>query len=285
MDDAHLARALAIGKRLRAAHVSDGWIRQILVPSADADARIRTLAHDVNEHAYLRAQAFAGLAYLRLHRATGDKEWYDAALGLGDAMIETLWHEPASAGDVAGTGAAFLGSSRRVVQPDGRPILDRPLVDNGAAAEFLIRLATYGKGRLEQSRIDRYLKLAERALRGTSDAALISDNGRFIGQYVLALHALRDEFIEVSVVCADTQSQGCRRLHARALHDVNHARKLVKIESPGRYPDMGQPSAFVCTSKLCSEPIGEKSGSPSERIAAFMARLDALARDAETARN
>jgi len=280
-DKKHLERALAIGNQLRAAHTQEGWVRQILKPSKDNPGRLRDLAKTVNEHTYLRAQAFSGLAYLRLYRVTGDAKWFDAANELGAAMNSTLWYEPDENAADADTGAAFLGSSREVTLPNGQKVSDRPLVDNAAAAEFLLRLAAYGNGKLEKTTLDLYQSRAETALRSTSDAELVSDNGQFIGQYVLALHALKDEFIEVSVVCADLEVKECKSLHSQALHDVNHVRKLVKLETPGRYPDTGEPSAFVCTSKVCSNPLAASDPDISNQMSAFMARLDGIARDAE----
>lgn len=279
-DRAHLERALAIGSQLRAAHTPQGWVKQILSPSKDALGRIRELAGNVNEHVYLRAQAFTGLAYLRLYRVTGDAQWYDNAAALALAMDQTLWYEPGAGAADEGTGAAYLGSSREVLLPNGQKVADRPLVDNAAAAEFLLRLAAYGNGKLAQDKLDRFRRRAETALRSTSDTELVSDNGQFIGQYVLALHALRDEFIEVSVVCAETGSDACKALHVRALHDVNHVRKLVKVEKPGRYPDIGEPSAFVCTSKLCSNPLAGSEPDVAAQMEAFMERLDDISRQA-----
>lgn len=277
-DQAHLERALRIGHQLAAAHAPQGWVRQILAPSRDANTRLRVLPDGSNEYAYLRAQAFTGLAYLRLYRATGDDQWFKAAHGLGKAMLKTLWYEPASSSPDAETGPAFLGSNRDVLKPNGDRITDRPLVDNAAAAEFLLRLASYGNGKLKSEELALYRTRAETALRGVSDAELLKDSGLFTGQYVLALHVLRDEFIEVTVVCNGAHPIKCSQLHKTALHDVNHARKLVKIEKPGRYPDTGEPSAFVCTSKLCSNPLAASDPDAGKAMREFMVRLDDISR-------
>lgn len=266
--------ALAIGKRMRAAVTSEGWLPQMLAPSQSAD-RIRDLPADANEHVYLRAQAFAGKAFLALHRITGERQWLDAARGLADAMHKNLWYEPKAA--AGAEGAAYLGSSRRVVMPDGAVIADRPLVDNAAAADFLLRLAGYGKGQFDDDAVKVYRDRAETALRSSSHPQFVRENDVFIGQYVLAVHALRDEFIDVTVVCAETSDTACRDLWKTALHDVRHVRKIVKLQKPGRYPDMGEPAAFVCTSKLCSDPILASDDKPAREMEAFMARLDAFA--------
>ena len=273
----HLARALEVGEKLLAARDPAGWVRQLVKPPSH-QARLRKLPSDINSHVYLRAQAFSGLAFLRLYRATTDTKWLDAAKQLADLMNSLLWYAPDEKSEKSG-GPGYLASSRRVTMPTGQLIRDRPLVDNGAAAELLVRLATYGKGRFADGTVNKMRQRAEVALRSSSNPRFMRENDRFIGQFVFALHALRDEFIDVTVVCKDRTSEACQDLHRRALHDVLHIRKIVKIQKPGRYPDLGAPTAFVCTSRLCSDPIRADDGRAAEKMKAFMQRLDQLSRD------
>ncbi len=268
-------RALAIGLRMRTAVTPGGWLPQILTPSQSPD-RIRDLPADANDHVYLRAQAFAGKAFLTLHRITGDQKWLEAARGLADAMHQALWYQPKET--TSAEGAGYLGSSRRVVMPNGTVIADRPLVDNAAAADFLLRLSSYGKGHFDDAAAKTYRDRAETALRSSSNPQFVRENDVFIGQYVLAVHALRDEFIDVTVVCGETSDPACRDLWKKALHEVRHVRKIVKLQGPGRYPDMGEPAVFVCTSKLCSDPILASDKAPAASIEKFMARLDDFTR-------
>ncbi len=275
-EQVHLARALKIGVRLLTARDRAGWVRQVVQPPRHT-ARLRKLPTDINTHVYLRAQAFSGLAFLRLYHITADAKWFTAAQRVVEIMHDTLWYAPAG-DDAKKSGPGYLASTRRVTMPNGQVIRDRPLVDNGAAAELLIRLATYGKGHLTDRKIKALRERAEVVLRSSSDPRFMRENDRFIGQFVFALHALRDEFIDVTIVCADTTSAKCRSFHALALHDVLHIRKIIKIQKPGRYPGFGEPTAFVCTSRLCSDPIGSSDVKAAAKIKAFMLRLDDVSR-------
>ncbi|MGI9384884.1 MAG: DUF255 domain-containing protein [Methyloligellaceae bacterium] len=263
-----LKRALAIGHHLLAARHENGWVRQIVKRSSSAD-RARKVPTDANDHAYLRAQGFVGLAFLRLYRTTGNAAWLDAAISLERAMTATLWTEA--------HGGGYLASDRTTKLPTNHVIADKPLVDNATAAEFLLRLAAYAKGRLSEADVAAISGRAEKTLRAVSDPQFVNDSNRFIGQYIFALHALRDEFVDVTVVCGDLGAEGCRSLWERALHAAPHPRKLVKLQKPGRYPASEKPSLYVCTSQLCSDPMDAATPDLAGRMSAFMAKLDALA--------
>jgi hypothetical protein len=50
--------------------------------------------------------------------------------------------------------------------------------------------------------------------------------------------------------------------------DVFEPRKLLHYEAPGRYPDRGIPSMFICNPDMCSIPI-EDPAQVAKQAAAF----------------
>ena len=131
-------------------------------------------------------------------------------------------------------------------------------MDTGAAAEFFNRLSAISYGAFDdlgQHTSKDYLKFSEDALRAVGAAERLRVQGYFIGQYVLALHQLKDEFIQVSVVCKETSSKECADLHTTALTRLHHPRRIVKLQAPGYYPATANAALFICNSSLCSSPI------------------------------
>ena len=132
------------------------------------------------------------------------------------------------------------------------------MIDNAAAVELFNRLAAYSYGAYENTGKYDSKKLhdfAEDALRAVATAERLRVQGYFIGQYNLAVQQWNDEFIQLSVVCPDTDSKACKTLHYTALTRFNHPRRIVKLQTPGYYPARGEAALFICNSNVCSSPI------------------------------
>ncbi len=144
----------------------------------------------------------------------------------------------------------------------------KPAADNGIAAAFLIDLAAY----LDPPGIQKspYRAVAERALTGVGSEQRITAEGRFVGDYALALDKLLAGPLTFSVVTAEG-SAGSRALYQSAVQ-VYAPRKILRIERPGHYPDLGKPALYVCGNSLCSQPFFA-ADRLAEGVAAFRKRL------------
>ena len=101
--------------------------------------------------------------------------------------------------------------------------------------------------------------------------------GNFIGQYVLALHQWHDEFIQISVVCADPKSDKCGSLVETVLFRLPHPRRIVKVQEPGYYPDREGAALFICNSSACSTPMTWDDDALEDKAKAYFKVLDRLA--------
>ncbi|MBT6274576.1 MAG: hypothetical protein HOI95_10630 [Chromatiales bacterium] len=116
---------------------------------------------------------------------------------------------------------------------------------------------------------------AEDALRSVGQVERLRVQGNFIGQYVLAVNQWRDKFIQVNVVCRQPNSAACTNLHNKALFELEHPRAIVKVQTPGYYPDRGEATLFVCDSTACSTPMAANDAALTEKTRRYFAVLDA----------
>ncbi|MBK7667054.1 MAG: hypothetical protein IPJ32_06655 [Sphingobacteriaceae bacterium] len=98
------------------------------------------------------------------------------------------------------------------------------------------------------------MKLAEGAIRSVSADKMVQNEERLIADYVLAIDKLRKQHLVFTVVTSEPKSVETRNL-IRQIQTYYHPAKLIKVEAPGHYPDLGKPSLFVCSKVVCSQPI------------------------------
>ena len=210
-----------------------GWIIQFM-PGADlaSDQRIHVLTDKAVP--YLRTQAHFGLALMALYRATGEVRWRQAAGRVANALISEL-EDPELGG--------FYGGP-----DDGTPGRRKPLEDNAAAAQFLYLL-----GVLEKE--DRYRVAAERAIRASASPVAVRREGKITGNLAMALEMITAGYVEFSVVgdVSDQRTQGL----LQAGRGVYEPRKIVHMESAGRYPKRSAPAMYICNDERCTVPIFE----------------------------
>ena len=167
-----------------------------------------------------------------LYEATAEPRWQRAAIQLANALLEQL-EDPKLGG--------FYGAP-----DDGTPGQRKPLEDNAAAARFLYLL-----GVLEKE--DRYKHAAERAIRASASTTAVRREGKITGNLAMALEILTAGYVEFSVVgdLGDPRTQDLLQAGRR----VFEPRKVVHIETAGRYPARSVPAMYICNDERCSVPI------------------------------
>lgn len=216
----------------------DGWLIQFKAgDELSADERIHVLTD--KPVPYLRTQAHSGLALLSLYAATGEPLWRQAGVQVARGLLTTL-EDPKLGG--------FYGGP-----DDGTPGRRKPLEDNAAAAQFLYLL-----GVLEKE--DKFKVAAERAIRAAASPTAVGREGRITGSLAMALEIITAGYVELSVVGdgADSRTQAL----LKAGRDVYEPRKLVHIESTGRYPEREAPAMYICNDERCTLPIYDPAEVP-----------------------
>lgn len=247
-ESVYLASAVRAANSLMTSRlVKAGWILQTKANKAvHKDNRIRPLA--AGSRPYLSAQAWFGTALLALYRATGEQKWLSQAETIAVASQEQL--EDAALGGFFAT-TAETGIS--ILAPR------KPLEHNATAARFFYDLWVYTKD-------ERFAAAPERTLRAVAVPDVIRREGRITGQLAMALEKLTAEYIEFSVV-GDSTDPRAESLFAAA-RAVYEPRKLLHYEAPGRYPDRGRPSMYICNPDRCSLPI-ESAGEVAKTAQQF----------------
>lgn len=214
----------------------DGWVVQALEnPAAENDARMRPLVTEVRP--FLSAQVWFGSALLALHRATGDIAWLNAADDIAKAALDRLYDDK-----VGGFYATVADATAAIVAPR------KPLEANGTAASFFYDLSIYTKE-------DRYAAVAERTVRAVGQPGIIRREGRITGEFAYALEKVTASYVEFSIV-GDLEHPNAGALFDAGLA-VFEPRKVLHYEAPGRYPDRGIPSMYICNPDMCSIPIAD----------------------------
>lgn len=234
-DRRHVDAAAAAAVTLISTRQTDAnWILQTNeTAEIRTDRRMRVLATD--ERPFLAAQAWLGAGLLDLYRVTADAVWLEGAVQLANAMLSTL-EDPKGGGFFSTTeDPTSLLLGRR-----------KPLEANARAAHFFYDLAVYTKD-------PRFAPVAERTIRAAASPRIMRREGRVTGQLALALEKLTAGYVEFSIV-GDSRDARAKELFA-TVRGVYHPRKLAHYEAPGRYPDRGRPTLYICNPDVCSVPI------------------------------
>ena len=245
-------RYLETAKRAASAIVDErmqpeGWLLQAAAnEKANTDNRMRALVTD--RKPFLSAQAWFGTALLALHRATGDVAWLDVADRVGQATLDAL-HDPQTGGFFATTPDATAA----VIAPR------KPLEANGTAASFFYDLWIYTKD-------DAYADIAHAAIRAVAQPHILRREGKITGETAMALEKVTAAYVEFSIV-GDIEHPNTKALFDAGLATYE-PRKVLHYEAPGRYPDRGVPSMYICNPDFCSIPI-EDPERVAKQAAAF----------------
>ena len=187
---------------------------------------------------FLADQVAMGRAFLALSDATGDGAWTYSAEALAATLRERF--EDAEGGGfwshTEERGASGVLAERL-----------KPFDENALAARFLVRLShTTGDERWRAS--------AEKTVRALADPALLDDQGRAVGNYLLALDELAHAPMHLEVVGKAGAAETAALLAAaRAVYVPG---KIVALSAPGAaYPDIGRAAVYVCSDRACSAPV------------------------------
>ncbi|RLA15231.1 MAG: hypothetical protein DRQ52_02355 [Gammaproteobacteria bacterium] len=220
----------------------DGWYAQTTQDPAPKYGersvnRLRELPN--RQKLYLRTQSRMGHALLSLYQADNNPRWLQLADRLAKGTISYLLDL-----DLGG----FYSTPITGIQLGDMSADFKPFIDNAVMVSFLLDLDNY-VGQPE------YRRIAEATLRVISAPEVVAYEGRYIGEYLLALDKLINGNLLVSVVATEVNDQALA-LHSQALAAYEPA-KILRIEPPGKYPDRGEPTLYACTDELCTNPISD----------------------------
>ena len=226
-DDAMLMDAVRAADAVIATHALDAsGARGFL--HAQSDARDGLM--------HLGDQVAMGQAFIELFEATGDGKWRALAQATTRALVTSLWDEGAG---------AFRAHTRDTRTPD--LAVRMPMRGNAEAARLLMKV-----GRLEEDQA--LVQTGERALRHFADDAIVREEGRIVGEYLLALEEALSEPLHFAIVAVAADKGATRPLLTAAL-SLHAPHRIVEVTLPGKYPDLGKPALYICGASFCSPPI------------------------------
>ncbi len=202
---------------------------------AVGDGSFRHALDSGDARRFLADQVAIATALVRMHEATGEERWLDAALETARWMTSRLEAPEGGffADDVEGTFAER----------------DKPFRDNADAARLLIRLANL-------TGHDGWRTSAAKALGVFADEEILTRRGRSTAPWILAVRELDAEAPVVALV-GDVEANSA--LRAASLRTFVPGLTVQTQAAEGTYPlpDAGRPRAFVCSGTSCSPPIAD----------------------------
>lgn len=240
-DDRYLEQAIATTNYLITHHIlPEGWYAQSTQdpPPRYGERNLNRLRKLPNQQKlYLRTQARMGNALLSLFKADANPRWLNLANRLAQTTISYLF-DPGQGG--------FYSTPLTGINLGAKEADYKPFIDNAVMAGFLLDLASY-------QGISAYRDIAEQTLRVISTKEMVAYEGRYIGEYLLALDKLITGNLMVSVVTTAINEESLA-LRSQALGAYEPA-KILRLEKPGKYPDLGYAALYACTDQLCTNPI------------------------------
>ena len=197
--------------------------------------------HNDDAVLHLADQVAMGHALLTLYEATGQRRFRDLASRTAHFITATL-EDPAGGGYFAHTpvaGNVGVFAERR-----------KPFKGNGEAIAFILKV-----GRLNEDAA--LTTSAERALQAFAIEGVVKEEFRAVGEMLLALEGQLVEPLRFSVVGGDgSADDDATRALLRASNAMYVPHRLVDVQIPGaKYPDLGKPALFICTTTFCSPPL------------------------------
>ena len=256
-DPQDLNIAVCIGKKIISkAQMPDGWFKSV-IENKNTVTRMRELPSDSAQKTvlYLKPQGHSGIAMLALYQYTNDSTWLMHARKLNAAVNKELFDKE---------NGGYFSTNYAPMALGGKKTFTKVLVENALFARFLIELS-------DLTGEESYLKWAEGAIRSVSADKMVENEERLIADYVLAIDKLRKQHLVFTIVTNEPKSIETKNL-IKQIQTYYHPQKLIKVEAPGHYPDLGKPSLFVCSKVVCSQPISNSENTKKE-IDTFINRL------------
>jgi uncharacterized protein YyaL (SSP411 family) len=239
-DSTDLNIAIATAKKLvDKAYLPGGWFKTV-VENKNATKRIRDLPSDSAQKniMYLKTQAHAAIALLMLYQFTNDTTWSAMCQKLNKAVYEQLYDKE---------NGGFFSTNLMPVTLNGKRTLTKVLTENALYARFLIELS-------DITGDESLSKIAEGCLRAVGSDKVMQYEERLIAEYALAADKLIKHHLVFTIVTTDANSDETKKL-IKQVQAYYHPAKLMKVEKPDHYPDMGKPTLFICSKVVCSQPI------------------------------
>ncbi|HTA63808.1 MAG TPA: DUF255 domain-containing protein [Bacteroidia bacterium] len=249
--------ALATSKKLiDKAYLPSGWFKTV-VENKNATKRIRDLPSDSAQQnvLYLKTQAHAAIALLMLYQFTNDTTWLVICQKLNKVVYEQLYDKE---------NGGFFSTNLMPVTLNGKRTQTKVLTENALYARFLVELS-------DITGDENLSKIAEGCLRAVGSDKIMQYEERLIAEYALAADKLIKHHLVFTIVTTDANSDETKKLIKQVL-SYYHPAKLMKVEKPDHYPDMGKPTLFICSKVVCSQPIFY-SETIKKDIDAFINRL------------
>src|ERR1041385_2203017 len=256
-DPEDLNIAIAIGKKIISKSLTkEGWFKSV-IENKNTLQRMRELPPDSAQKTvlYLKPQSHAGIAMLALYQYTNDSTWLNYCRKLNASVNKELFDKE---------NGGYYSTNYAPMALDGKKTFTKVLAENSLYARFLIELS-------DLTGDESYLKLAEGAIRSVSSDKMVQNEERLIGDYVLAIDKLRKQHLVFTIVTTDPRSEETKKM-VKQIQSYYHPAKLIKVEAPGHYPDLGKPSLFVCSKVVCSQPISYSENTKKE-IDVFINKL------------
>ena len=256
-DSSNLNIAVSVAKKIMSkSHLQQGWFKTV-IENKNSVTRMRELPTDSAQKniMYLKPQSHSGLAMLQLYQFTNDTFWLQQCRLLKNIVIEKLYDKE---------NGGFFSTNLMPVTLGGKRAATKVLNENALFARFLIEL-----GDLTDD--ESLYKIAEATLKAVGVDKILKNEERLIADYNIAIGKAIKHHLVFTVVTTDINSTETKKL-IKQVQKYYHPQKLIKIEAPGHYPDLGSPSLFVCSKNVCSSPINY-SEKTKTKIDEFVNRL------------
>lgn len=256
-DPADLKTAVTTANKIiDKAYVNDSWFKTV-IENKNAAQRIRALPNDsVQKNVmYLKIQAHAAIAMLMLYQFTNDTAWLDKCKKLQQVVYEQLYDKE---------NGGFFSTNLMPVTLNGKRTVTKVLTENALYARFLVELS-------DLTGDENLSKLAESCLRAVGSDKIMQNEERLIAEYALAANKLMKHHLVFTIVTTEANSVETKQL-IRQVQSYYHPAKLMQVEKPGHYPDLGKPTLFVCSKNVCSQPISY-SATTKKDIDVFISKL------------
>lgn len=239
-DSSNLNIAISVAKKIMSkSHLQQGWFKTV-IENKNSVTRMRELPTDSAQKniMYLKPQSHSGLAMLQLYQFTNDTFWLQQCRLLKNIVIEKLYDKE---------NGGFFSTNLMPVTLGGKRAATKVLNENALFARFLIEL-----GDLTDD--ESLYKIAEATLKAVGVDKILKNEERLIADYNIAIGKAIKHHLVFTIVTTDVNSAETKKL-IKQVQKYYHPQKLIKVEAPGHYPDLGSPSLFVCSKNVCSSPI------------------------------
>lgn len=243
-------------KILQKAYLSEGWFKTV-IDNKNETKRMRDLPGDSAQKnvMYLKTQAHAALGMLSLYQYTYDTLWLNRCENLLKKVNEKLYD---------GENGGYFSTNLMPVTLGGKRAATKVLAENALFSRFIIEYSDLtGK--------EEYIKMAESSVRSVGVDKILKNEERLVADYVLAVNKLMKHHLVFTIVSNDFSSEETKNMISQ-VQRYYHPAKLIKLEKPGHYPDLGKTTLFVCNNSVCSQPISYSANTKSE-VDAFISKL------------